>query len=128
MTLRFDHACNYEDVIYKMFLLGEIERGTILMPGFENDETLEYPNAIQAPKVEFKDTILVPKRPGTIPGKSRSIITLAVKFNATDRDITASGKIPTDTPTGKTSGGWIMEGNVLERSASGMMSFIQVVP
>ena len=37
MTLRFDHSTDYEDVIYRMWLYGEIENNNIAVNGWEND-------------------------------------------------------------------------------------------
>ncbi|MFV1982233.1 MAG: multicopper oxidase domain-containing protein, partial [Thiohalomonadales bacterium] len=91
---------------------------------YEDDETMSYPAAVPASRLEYKDTIMVPKRPGEVPGKSRSIIRLAVTFNSSGRNILASGKVPTAT----TSGGWVMHCHFLEHADNGMMSFIQVVP
>lgn len=41
MTLRFDHMTDYESVIYQMWLWGEVDRGKISLPGWEDDEIRE---------------------------------------------------------------------------------------
>ena len=74
--------------------------------------------------VENKDTILLVRRPGTVPMRSWSITRLAMKVDDTGREgqIYASGKVPTAT----TSGGWLLHCHILEHSARGMMTFFQV--
>jgi FtsP/CotA-like multicopper oxidase with cupredoxin domain len=73
---------------------------------------------------EFRDTILIGRRPGHTPGKSRTIVRLAVKFDDRGREgqIYAAGKEFDGTP-----GGWLYHCHLLEHSARGMMGFIQVV-
>lgn len=39
MTLRFDHSTDYEDIIYKMWMLGEVDNDKLKLPGFEDEET-----------------------------------------------------------------------------------------
>ena len=76
-----------------------------------------------AARLEFKDTIRLPKRPGAFM-RSRSITRLAVRFDDTGREgrTEAFGKVPGD----ETSGGWVMHCHVLEHADGGMMSFVQV--
>jgi lambda family phage portal protein len=62
MTLRFDHICDFEQIIYKMWLLGEIEKNNIQMPGFETNETIQ--DAWSAA------TFTGPSRPDIDPEKS----------------------------------------------------------
>lgn len=39
MTLRYDHMTDYEDIIFQMWLWGEIDNGNIIAPGWQ-DETI----------------------------------------------------------------------------------------
>lgn len=77
-----------------------------------------------AERLENKDTILIKRRPGTVPGRSWSISRLAVDFDDTGREgkVDASGGVPTATR----SGGWLAHCHILEHSALGMMTFFQV--
>jgi len=79
---------------------------------------------IQAQTLENKDTIRVPGRPGTIRGRSWSIMRLAVNFNDLNREgrVSASGKFPTE----NTSGGWIVHCHILEHADRGMMTFLNL--
>lgn len=78
---------------------------------------------IPAPRVEVKDTILIPKRPGA-RGSSRTVSRLAVVFDDTGREgrVEAFGKVPGT----HTSGGWLLHCHILEHSNRGMMTFFQV--
>ena len=73
---------------------------------------------------EDKDTILLVRRPGSVPGRSWSITRLIFRTDDTGREgqIYAGGKVPTAT----TSGGWLVHCHILEHSARGMMSFFQI--
>ncbi len=75
-------------------------------------------------RVEIKDTIRVPKRPGA-RGRSRTVLRAAVTFDDHGRRgrIAAYGKVPGH----HRSGGWIFHCHILEHAARGMMSFLQVV-
>ncbi len=79
---------------------------------------------IPAPRVENKDTIHLPRRPGLTMGKSWTISRLAIRFSDVGREgqILASGKMPTAT----TSGGWLFHCHILEHGARGMANFVQV--
>jgi FtsP/CotA-like multicopper oxidase with cupredoxin domain len=72
---------------------------------------------------EWKDTILLPARPGAM-GRSRTVTRLAVRFTDTGREglATAFGKVP----GAGVSGGWVFHCHLLEHSSRGMMSFVQV--
>lgn len=74
--------------------------------------------------VENKDTILMPRRPGTVPGRSWSVTRLIFRTDDQGREgqIYAAGKVPTAT----TSGGWLVHCHILEHSARGMMTFFQI--
>ncbi|MCG8462418.1 MAG: multicopper oxidase family protein [Holophagales bacterium] len=74
--------------------------------------------------LEDKDTILIVRRPGAVPGRSWSITRLITRIDDTGREgqVFAGGKVPTAT----TSGGWLLHCHILEHSARGMMSFFQV--
>ncbi len=75
--------------------------------------------------LEDKDTIALPSRPGAF-GSTRTILRAAVRFDDRGREgqVTGFGKEPTST----TSGGWVVHCHLLEHSASGMMSFFEVLP
>ena len=77
-----------------------------------------------ATHLENKDTFLVKRRPGTVPGRSFSISRFAVNFRDTGRvnQVGAAGKVP----TAESSGGWLAHCHILEHSARGMMTFFQV--
>ncbi len=77
-----------------------------------------------ATHLENKDTFLVKRRPGFVPGESFSIARFAVTFDEAGREgrIDADGKVPTATR----SGGWLAHCHVLEHAAGGMMTFFQV--
>ncbi len=77
-----------------------------------------------ATHLENKDTFLVKRRPGFVPGESFSIARFAVTFDDTGREgrIEADGKVPSATR----SGGWLAHCHILEHSARGMMTFFQV--
>ncbi|MCP3961841.1 MAG: multicopper oxidase family protein [bacterium] len=103
--------------------------------GFQHIETefvdLDFPddpdrNFVEpASHLENKDTFLIKRRPGTVPGRSFSISRLAVTFDDTGREgqVSASGKVPTATR----SGGWLAHCHILEHSGNGMMTFFQIV-
>ncbi len=78
----------------------------------------------QASHLENKDTFLLKRRPGFVPGESFSISRFAVTFDETGRQgqIAAESKVPTATR----SGGWLAHCHILEHSAQGMMTFFQV--
>ncbi|MDH3402700.1 MAG: multicopper oxidase family protein [Acidobacteriota bacterium] len=102
--------------------------------GFQHIETefvdLDFPNDPErnyvepATHLENKDTFLIKRRPGTVPGHSWSIGRFAVNFRDKGRvgRIAASGKVPGDA----TSGGWLAHCHILEHSALGMMTFFQI--
>ncbi len=77
-----------------------------------------------ATHLENKDTFLVKRRPGIVPGESFSIARFAVTFDEAGREgqIDADGKVP----TADRSGGWLAHCHVLEHAARGMMTFFQV--
>jgi hypothetical protein len=77
-----------------------------------------------ATHLEHKDTFLVKRRPGFVPGRSYSIARFAVRFDQTGREgqVGADGKIPSATR----SGGWLAHCHILEHSGRGMMTFFQV--
>ncbi len=77
-----------------------------------------------ASHLEDKDTFLLKRRPGFVPGESFSISRFAVTFDDTGREgqISAEGKTPTETR----SGGWLAHCHILEHSGRGMMTFFQV--
>ena len=91
---------------------------------------LDFPNDPErnftepASHLENKDTFLIKRRPGTVPGRSFSISRFAVKFDDSGREgrISASGKVPTATR----SGGWLAHCHILEHSGNGMMTFFQI--
>ncbi len=91
---------------------------------YQDDLNPENNYVVPASYLEDKDTILVPARPGG-RGTSRTIVRLAAHFTDEGREgqIEAFGKTPTDT----TSGGWLYHCHLLEHSANGMMSFLQVL-
>ncbi len=77
-----------------------------------------------ASHLENRDTFMIKRRPGFVPGESFSIARFAVTFDEAGREgqIDADGKIPTATR----SGGWLAHCHVLEHAAGGMMTFFQV--
>lgn len=77
-----------------------------------------------AVRLEWNDTIRLPRRPGA-PMRSRSITRLAVVFDDTGREgqVEAFGK----EPGAVTSGGWVFHCHILEHADTGMMSFLQVL-
>jgi FtsP/CotA-like multicopper oxidase with cupredoxin domain len=79
---------------------------------------------VPASHLEWKDTILIPRRPGA-KGTSRTITRLAIHIDDTGREglVKAWGKEPTDSA----SGGWLFHCHLLEHSNRGMMNFLQVV-
>jgi FtsP/CotA-like multicopper oxidase with cupredoxin domain len=79
---------------------------------------------VPAHYLEWKDTILIPRRPGA-RGTSRTITRLAVRIDDTGREglIEAFGKEPGE----DTSGGWLFHCHLLEHSNRGMMNFLQVL-
>ncbi len=79
---------------------------------------------VPASRLEDKDTIHIPRRPGAMM-RSRTITRLLVRFDDTGRvgDVGAFGKIPGS----GASGGWIFHCHILEHADSGMMSFLEVM-
>ncbi len=77
-----------------------------------------------ATHLEDKDTFLLKRRPGTVPGQSFSLTRFAVRFDDTGREdqVAADGLTPTETR----SGGWLAHCHILEHAALGMMTFFQV--
>ena len=78
---------------------------------------------VPATHMENKDTIFLPKRTGA-RGRSRTVTRLALHISDEGREgqVVASGKAPGE----ETSGGWLFHCHILEHSARGMMSFLQV--
>jgi FtsP/CotA-like multicopper oxidase with cupredoxin domain len=78
---------------------------------------------VPAPRVEDKDTVLVPGRLGA-RGRSRTIWRGLVRFDDTGRQgqVAALGKTFTD----DVSGGWMTHCHILEHADRGMMTFLQV--
>ena len=78
---------------------------------------------VPAERLEIKDTVALPARPGALM-RSRTITRLAVVFDDAGREgqTEAFGKVPEE----DTSGGWLMHCHVLEHGDGGMMSFVQV--
>ena len=76
-----------------------------------------------ASHLEWKDTFLIPARPGAGGGSSFTITRFAVQFSDTGREnqAFAGGR----TPTEHRSGGWLAHCHLLEHSARGMMTFFQ---
>jgi len=87
-------------------------------------DTPENNFIVKSSFIENKDTIRVPGRPGTVRGRSWTIMRLATQFNDTGREglVTASGKNPTET----SSGGWIVHCHILEHADRGMMTFLNL--
>jgi FtsP/CotA-like multicopper oxidase with cupredoxin domain len=79
-------------------------------------------NRVDTPQVlENKDTIRVPRRPGA-KGRSKTIVRLAVHFDATGRgDLEAFGKSREGGP-----GGWFAHCHILEHGDRGMMTFLNL--
>jgi FtsP/CotA-like multicopper oxidase with cupredoxin domain len=79
---------------------------------------------VTAPYLEWKDTLLIPRRPGA-KGMSRTITRLAIRIDDTGREglVEAFGKEPSE----GTSGGWLFHCHLLEHSNRGMMNFLQVL-
>jgi FtsP/CotA-like multicopper oxidase with cupredoxin domain len=80
------------------------------------------------PPRKRKDTIRVPARLGA-KGTSKAIARLRVVFDDTGREgkTVAEGEIPTfDRDGDYTAGGWLFHCHILEHSAKGMLSFIEV--
>ena len=79
---------------------------------------------VSASYLEEKDTIILPRRTGMVKGRSKTITRLAIRFSDEGREgqITASGKVPTDTE----SGGWLFHCHLLDHGDRGMASFLQV--
>ena len=86
------------------------------------------PNSPFIPPRKRKDTIRAPARLGA-KGSSKSITRLRVVFDDAGREgrTVAEGEIPTFDKAGNyTAGGWLFHCHVLEHSAKGMLSFIEV--
>jgi FtsP/CotA-like multicopper oxidase with cupredoxin domain len=79
-------------------------------------------NRVMKPEVlENKDTILVPRRPGS-KGRSKTIVRLAVHFDSTNRiNLEAFGKSREGG-----SGGWMAHCHILEHADRGMMTFFNL--
>lgn len=77
-----------------------------------------------ASHLEHKDTFLIKRRPGTVPGQSFSLTRFAVRFDESGREqqVAAYDLAPTATR----SGGWLAHCHILEHAALGMMTFFQV--
>jgi len=77
-----------------------------------------------ATHLEHKDTFLIKRRPGTVPGQSFSLTRFAVRFDDTGREgqVAAYGL----TPTAERSGGWLAHCHILEHAALGMSTYFQV--
>ena len=82
-------------------------------------------------RLAFEDTLRIERRPGTVLGRSYTITRLAVRFDDGDlppelrrarSEILASGMAPSPSR----SGGWLLHCHMLEHSARGMMTFVQV--
>jgi len=89
-------------------------------------EDIDFPdkNRVETANVrEWKDTIRVPGRSGEM-GQSRTIMRLAVRFDDTGREgqVAASGKVPDSNG----SGGWFVHCHILEHSARGMGTFLEL--
>ncbi len=99
------------------FVFQLIETQYIDMDNPENNRTGP------APYLENKDTIQLPPRPGA-RGRSRSVTRLALHVDDTGREgqIAAHGREPGE----ETSGGWLFHCHLLEHSAKGMASYLQV--
>lgn len=100
------------------FVFQHVETQYIDMDNPHNNRT------VPAARIENKDTILIPSRPGA-RGRSRTVTRLAMLVDDEGREgqIAASGKEPGE----HTSGGWLFHCHILEHSARGMMSFLQVL-
>lgn len=87
-----------------------------------NDPTVNYVEP--ATHLENKDTFLIKRRPGLVPGQSFSLTRFAVTFDEVGREgqIGADGKVP----SANRSGGWLAHCHILEHSGRGMMTFFQV--
>lgn len=92
----------------------------------ENNRTEPYPY------LALKDTIRLPKRTGAL-GRTWTITRMAVKFSDEDRpaalqrnpaDLIAFGGEPSE----MMSGGWLDHCHIDEHAASGMMTFLNIVP
>ena len=99
------------------FVFQHIETQYIDMDNPENNYT------VPATHMENKDTIFLPQRTGA-RGRSRTVTRLALHISDEGREgqVVASGKAPGE----ETSGGWLFHCHILEHSARGMMSFLQV--
>ena len=74
-------------------------------------------------RLQNKDTVLVPARPGA-KGTSRTVLRALMEIDDTGREgqVEAAGRHPSST----TSGGWLAHCHVLEHAARGMMTFYEV--
>ena len=79
---------------------------------------------VQAPYTEWKDTVMMPARPGAGGGRSRTVQRFAMKIDDTGREgqVAASGKEPTEDG----SGGWLLHCHINEHSRNGMGTFFEV--
>ena len=77
-----------------------------------------------ATHLEHKDTFLIKRRPGTVPGQSFSLTRFAVRFDDTGREDQIAAYDFTATAT--RSGGWLAHCHILEHAALGMSTYFQV--
>ena len=77
-----------------------------------------------ATHLEDKDTFLLQRRPGLVPGRSFSLSRFAVRFD----DVGREGAVAADglAATASRSGGWLAHCHILEHAALGMATFFQV--
>ncbi|MEO1084481.1 MAG: multicopper oxidase family protein [Acidobacteriota bacterium] len=77
-----------------------------------------------ATHVEDKDTFLLKRRPGTVPGQSFSITRFVARLDDTGREgqVAAYGLSATE----ERSGGWLAHCHILEHAALGMSTYFQV--
>jgi len=87
-------------------------------------DTPENNFIVKANRVENKDTIRVPGRPGAVRGRSWTTMRLVSIFDDNGREgqVAANGKLPTD----ESSGGWIVHCHILEHANRGMMTFLNL--
>lgn len=92
---------------------------------YEDQDVALHNRVETATEPQWQDTIRIPGRPGEL-GRSKTVTRLAVRFDDTGREgqIYASGKIP---QPGQ-SGGWFVHCHILEHSARGMATFLEIVP
>ena len=112
-----DHPFHTHGFFFEVF---EVERIDALVP--DNNRIIE-------PRFRMlKDTIRVPGRPG-LKGSSSTVVRAVVRFDDTGREgrVEAEGDVATVDRDGTwTSGGWLFHCHILEHSARGMLSYIEV--